>query len=68
MKNKVTSAENLERYFYEKNKALGRNVTMPTSVVVPVRKPGGSRIIGTEKIFFSNHPNPELAGTIRRIR
>lgn len=63
---KIRSAESFENHFYQKNKMLGRNVEEPTSTVVPVREPGKSRVIGIDKIYFSNHPNPKLRNTIRR--
>ena len=64
---KIRYWESLENHFYQKNRGLGRKVEKPTSTVIPLRKEGQNRIVGSEKIYFSNHPNLKLRNTIHPI-
>jgi hypothetical protein len=63
---KIRFWESFENHYYQKHSLLGRKVELPTSTVLPLRREGQSRIIGSEEIYFSNHPNPKLRNTIRR--
>ena len=64
---KIRFWESFENHYYQKHSLLGRKVEIPTSTVIPLRREGQSRIIGSEQIYFSNHPNRQLRNTIRRL-